>query len=223
MTVHSCYIHQNTLVLEPHIPDLTTPSGLCDFMALGNLCVLGTILERQSYVGDMDPNVVKECLVARWHYEQIRLWFHRQYTITVGGTMVMPSSVFGWSLVKFMAGLVNQKYLYVEDVPEVPGCSAKELNRRVVALLRSEFPELELAFTNLLDGDHEKLSWDGPEMEIKVREADDDLAEAMDFDDFVLFPEEDELNSGDNMPTSSLRENKCKRADMEGEKSQLLT
>jgi len=137
--------------------------------------------------------------------------------------MVMPSSVFSRSLVEFMAGLIDQKYLYVEDVPEVAGCLAKELNRRVVALLRSEFPELKLAFTNLLDGDHDKLSWDGPEMEIKVREADDDLAEAMDFDDFVLFPEEDELDSGDDMPTSSLREHKRKRGDMEGEKSQLLT
>ena len=90
----------------------------------------------------MDPNVVEECLVARWHYEQIRLWFHRQYTITVGGTMVMPSSVFSRSLVEFMAGLVDQKYLYVEDVLEVAGCLAKELNRRVVTLLRSEFLEL---------------------------------------------------------------------------------
>ena len=113
--------------------------------------------------------------------------------------MVMPSSVFSRSLVEFMAGLVDQKYLYVEDVPEVAGCSAKELNCRVVALLRSEFPELKLAFTNLLDGDHKKLSWDGPKMEIKVCEADDDLAKTMDFDDFVLFPEEDELDSRDDL------------------------
>jgi hypothetical protein len=66
------------------------------------------------------------------------------------------------------------------------------------------------------------LSWDGPQIEIKPREADDDLAETTDFDDFVLFPEEDDLDSKDNLPTSLLRGNKRKRGEVEGEKSQLL-
>jgi hypothetical protein len=196
-------------------------------MALGNICTLGTILERRSYVTDMAPIVVEECLVARWHYKQIRLWFQRQYAITVGGTMVMPSSVFSRSLVEFMAGVVDHKYLYVSEVPEIEGCSAEVVNRRVLNLILSDYPELEPAFTDLLEVNHHRWSWVGPEIEIRRREEDDDLAEAMEFEDFVLFPEEDELDSdGDSSESQDRRttsgQKKRKRGNTQGEKSHWL-
>ena len=75
-------------MMEPHVPDVTTPAGLCDLMAVGNLCELGTILDRESYLEEPTADNVEEALVARWRYQQIALWFNRKYTVKIGESLV---------------------------------------------------------------------------------------------------------------------------------------
>src|ERR1700675_4285611 len=120
-----------TSVSEPHIPDITTHTRLCDLMALGNLCILSLILDRQSYKNGLTKEEVDEGKEARWHYEQLQMWFSKHYTITIGDWKVRPWSVFDRSLVEFAAAVVNQKYIYVDEAPIGEGCSDSEGNPRV--------------------------------------------------------------------------------------------
>src|ERR1700675_827013 len=132
-----------TSVSEPHIPDITTHTGLCDLMALGNLCILSLILDWRSYKNGLTKEEVDECKAARWHYEQMQMSFSKCYTITIGDSKVRPWSVFDRSLVEFAAAVVNQKYIYVDEAPIVEGCSASEVNSCVWDFVKESYSELE--------------------------------------------------------------------------------
>jgi hypothetical protein len=194
-------------------------------MALGNFCELGLILDRESYKREMGPEEVEECQVARWHYRQIQLWFVSKYSISVGESSVMPSSVFRRSLVEFVAAIVDHKYLYVDEVPVVEGCTATELNLRAWGFVEAEYPELGIAFTNLLAEEHRSFSWTGPDLKISQRQPDDDLTEALDFEDFTLFPpdhtldpesDEEELSSASSLSVPLRTYGKRKAAPVTG-------
>jgi len=60
-----------TGVDEWHVPDVCTPSGLLDLIALGNLCELGVLIQRETYSGWVEPEMLEETLVARQQYRKI--------------------------------------------------------------------------------------------------------------------------------------------------------
>jgi len=185
-------VFNKKLVLGTHVPDIMTQAGLCDIIALGNICELGQLLQREFYVGDISAEEMEECTVARWHYRQFQLWFSIHYSMSVGETLIAPLSVFRRSLVEFMAAVVNHKYFHVDEVPPVEGCSDMELNVRVRDQLESEYPELVDCFTDLMAKCHTRFAWSGPAMEIRERQSEDELRESLDFEDFKFFSSNDD-------------------------------
>jgi hypothetical protein len=174
------------------VPDIMTQAGLCDIIALGNLCELGQLLHWEFYVGEVSAEEMEECTVAWWHYHQFQLWFSTHYSISVGETLITPLSVFQCSLVEFMAAVVNHKYFYVDQVPPVEGCLDMELNVRVRDHLESEYPELVDCLTDLMAKCHTHFAWSGPAMKIRECQSDDELQESLDFEDFNFFSSNDD-------------------------------
>jgi hypothetical protein len=200
--------------MEAHVPDVKTQEGLCDMIALGNFCELGTILDRLSYTKQMDAKDIEECEVARWHYHQFQVWFCKNYTLSVGGTLVRPKLVFHRSLVEFATALVDHKYVHVDEVPLVECCSALELNKRVANFIESEHSELSDCFDRLMTTGHRNFFWGGKTMKIRVRRPDDDLKETGDFDDFEVFAPEDS-ESEDEDVTMGMPEDGQERSSSE--------
>jgi hypothetical protein len=201
---HFYAIFTITSVMDPHFPNIKTQAGLCDIMALGNLCELGTILDRRSYRMDLDFAEVEEFAMARWHYRQFKAWFTDKYKVKVKKALVNPMSVFRRSLVEFMAALVQYKYLYVDKVEAVQGCSALEFNKRVLAFINSEHLELVDAFSRMINDGHGYFTWTGPAMRIKKRKRDDHLKEIIDFEDFRLFQSEASPLDGESVVDQDL-------------------
>jgi hypothetical protein len=174
--------------MNPHFPDMKTQAGLCDVMALGNICELGTLLDRLSYCSKVGPEEEEECAMARWHYRQVKIWFADKYKIRVKDYFVHPMSVFRRSLVAFMAALVESKYLRADQAPEV---QALELKKRVLGFINLDHPELAGAFSRMMDKGGGHFAWAGPSMRIKRRKRAEELVELLDFEDFPLFPSQE--------------------------------
>ena len=47
-----------------HVVDITSKEGLCDLMAVGNVCELGTIFQRDGYEHGRDPAMLAETRCA---------------------------------------------------------------------------------------------------------------------------------------------------------------
>lgn len=181
------------------MPDITTQAGLCDIMALGNVCELGKILERASYLGKLDEDYAEECETAGWHYRQFQRWFADNYAIMVGDTLIDPMSVFQRSLVQFALAAENQRYIYNDEYP-VEGCSGFILAHRILSFMELEREELTECFNNLLftvgGGPHDHaFCWTGPAFTIRPRQETDASKETREFEDFQLFGAESSESS----------------------------
>jgi hypothetical protein len=190
--------------ITPHVPDVTTFSGLCDVMALGNLCELGVFLQRRFYTeDDLDPAVLEECLAASWRYRQFQVWFHCNHTIIVDGEHVQPLAVFRRSLLEFMAAVSSYEFQMGEEAPAVHNLTAQSLLDVFTTFFEHEYPELLKTWTRL-SGTHPSLFyWTGPTFEVKLRKDTGIVAERIDFKDFQLYGgSEGEMKSvKDNAPT----------------------
>ena len=60
-------------VVDAHLPDVTTFTGLCDVMMVGNLCEFGVLMQRRFYEGgDISEDDIEETRMARWRYRQFQ-------------------------------------------------------------------------------------------------------------------------------------------------------
>ena len=172
--------------MSVHVPDLMTFQGLCNMMALGNLCSLGAILERPYYTGQILEEELQECWVAHWHYLQLCLWFSKNHTIKVEGRFVAPKSIFQRSLVEFMAAVVTEKKMAEEDAPVIPGCSSDDILRCLETFIMAEDEDLLKPFKTLMEQGHHYLDWSSGQFEIETRHPDDAVVESLNFTDFIL-------------------------------------
>lgn len=176
-----------TSVIAQHVPDVSTFSGLCDFMALGNVCEIGVFLQRRFYTeNDLDPMDLEECHSARFRYRQFQLWFSSKYTILIDGEHVTPFAVFRRSLVEFMAAVSFYKYRMEEEVPVVPNLTSETLLQAFLEFFKSEYPELLVTFKQLTKKNHSFFYWTGPRFEVKLRNG-EGTVEQFDFKDFQLY------------------------------------
>jgi hypothetical protein len=168
------------------VPDVTTYSGLCDMMLLGNVCELGVFMQRRFYDGgNLTEEDIEECAMARWRYRQFQTWFQSAHVLVVNGKSYEPIAAFRRSLVGFMAALCRHKYKFDGDVPHHPKFTARHMLHVFGRFLMLEYPELLGRWKMVCRQPESKVFyWDGPMFEVKLRCEDGEETEVLeDFDD----------------------------------------
>jgi hypothetical protein len=179
-------------VIAQHVPDISTFSGLCDIMALGNVCELGVLFQRGFYEAkDLDPMVLEECASARWRYRQFQTSFTRKYTIIIDGEHITPHTVFHHSLLEFMAAITCHELWMGKQVSAVPNLTSKTLVQVFTEFIALEYPELLMALQQLIGQHHSFFYWTGPRFEVELRKAEGPVVEQMDFKDIQLYSRKD--------------------------------
>lgn len=158
---------------EPHVPNITTVSGLMDILAIGNLLEIAQIIDRRWYEGGIDPVEATEMAVARWRYRKLQTYFAKRYVVEVGGHIISTLSIFRRSLVEFAAAVVVYKREKYDVAPEELGGSAIEMEADMKDLFRSNHPELLPCLERLIKEDAQYLYWTGPSITIRRRGLDD--------------------------------------------------
>jgi hypothetical protein len=175
---------------DPHCPKISTPAGLMDVIAVGNLLECGQVLDRRNYtkVG-IHWAEQGEMAMARWRYRMLQTIFARHYIVTVDGKPIHPISVFRRSLVEFAAAIVVYKKTRAHHFVKVDGCNAARLEEKMKSVFSANHPELVPVLTRLVDEGAESLVWTGPAIEILPRTKDCEARKGeLNFSDFELYP-----------------------------------
>jgi hypothetical protein len=176
-------------VINPHVPDVTTYTGLCEMMLLGNVCELGVFMQRGFYDGG--PNMeldIEECAMARWRYRQFQTWFQSGHVLVVNGRCYEPMAAFRRSLVEFMAALCYHKYKFDGEVPHHKHFTCTHMLHVFGRFLVLEHPGLLETWKAACRRRKIKVFyWDGPKFQVRSRS--DDEAEVL--EEFENFPLQD--------------------------------
>jgi len=185
-------------VVDGHVPDVTTFSGLCDMMMLGNVCELGVLMQRRFYEGgNISEDDIEECRMARWRYRQFQTWFQSEHVLVVNGKCYEPMAAFRRSLVEFTAGVCRHKYKFNDKVPHHKNFTGSNLLQVFAKFLKLEYPEMLEAWKDV--GRQRKglvFYWNGPRFEVRLRSALGDKTGVL--DEF-----EDDSNSVGDAPGGS--------------------
>jgi hypothetical protein len=180
------FSHLERRVSNPHVPNICKREGLLDFMALGNIIELATVLDRDFYESDKHRKEKEiEISIARLRYRSFQSFFARRYQIKINGKSIHPLVIFQRSLVDLAATIV----FYMEDTkdcPRDPPDSTASLVKHRIDELFKTFPEfMSSAFERRVSQPPRFLHWTGPEFEIlPIVEMDPQL---LDFEDFPLY------------------------------------
>jgi hypothetical protein len=197
---------------EPHVPNITTVSGLMDIMAIGNLLELAQVIDRRWYGDGIDPAEGTEMAIARWRYRKLQTYFAKRYVVEVGGNSISPLSIFRRSLVEFAAAVIVYKQKKSDVAPEELGGKADELRANMNDLFRSNHPELLPCLERLVKNEAQHLYWTGPSITIRRRTLDDIYSrnsqavkgnKTLDFQDCQIFPSIDE--DSDDFPMENVQ------------------
>jgi hypothetical protein len=176
----------------PHVPNISTVSGLMDTMALGNLMECAQVLDHRFYSkpGKLPFHWMEqqEMATARSRYRKLTARFTSDYVTIVGGRSIWPSSIFRRSLVEFAAAIVVYKQDMTDIAPKVTGCTAITVLEDMIAMFTTNYPELLPCFHRLIEERVEFLHWTGPPITIRTRTANDlPSGDSFDFEDRPIY------------------------------------
>lgn len=184
---------------NPHVPDMTTTTGLMDIMAIGNLLELAHVIDRRAYKKGIHWTEQPELGIARWSYHKLQVYFAKRYVTIVGGKSVSPLSLFRRSFVEFAAAVtVYKRRAYTINCPKVEGCTKYAMEKKMIALFQSNYLELLPALRKLVDEEWQFMYWTGPSITVRAREKNDHIQRRkkvdpmkhmlqLDFDDRMIF------------------------------------
>lgn len=206
-------------VISAHVPDITTFSGLCDMMLLGNICELGVLLQRRFYEGGgkIEDTDLEECRMAGWRYRQFQTWFQSTHVLVVKGRCYEPLAAFRWSLIQFTAAVCWHKYRYNEAVPHHPNFLSQTLLSVLDEFFRLEYPELLPRWQQVYAEKTQELHWNGPKFDIRLR-TDVDREVLMEFEDFPLSMKNEVENEADESESQDHGEGADRSQQNQGKK-----
>jgi len=195
---------------NPHVPDITTTTGLMDVMAIGNLLELAHVIDRRAYKKEIHWTEQPEMGIARWSYRKLQVFFAKRYVTMVGEKSVSPLSVFRRSLVEFAAAvMVYKRSVNGMNIPKVEGCTRYQMEKKMLALFESNYPELVPTLHGLVEQEWQFLYWTGPAITIRPRDKGDRMRRTkkierikyirqLDFDDRAIFLPVDKDEAADD-------------------------
>ena len=110
-------------------------------MAVGNLLMLGHLVDKRFYNKTLPKEYMEESNVARFHYTQLRKHFAQNYSVKVDGQLVSPSAIFRRSFIKFAASLVMYKWWAYDEKTDGTACTPQLFEHHVEKMIREEYPE----------------------------------------------------------------------------------
>jgi hypothetical protein len=181
---------------DPHIPDMSTQSGLMNIIALGNLLELSQVLDRCSYyTGDgIHWKEKHEIALARQRYRFFQDWFTRTHETRVGGETISALCIFRRCLVEFAAAVIvykEREWAKAQIWDPLMNCTPAAIRARITSLFESNFPELCAPLQELVAKKAAFLYWTGPPITITPIELDAPVIcltpRLTDFVDFPLY------------------------------------
>lgn len=188
---------------NPHIPKVSTQSGLMDIIAVGILLELSQVLDRRSYytAHGIHWREQHEIALARHCYRAFQSWFTDNHRTTVGGKSISPIHIFHRCLVEFAAAVIVYKQAEWAKTPRrgsLKKCTAESVQEKTKHVFQSNFPELLPCLQKLVKDKVEFLYWTGPPITILctgTRPKKD--MQLRDFEDRPIYLDED-LGSDNN-------------------------
>jgi len=184
---------------DPHIPNISTVSGLMDIMAFGNLLELAQVLDRRRYQNEVEVHWLEapEMGIGRWRYRKLQTYFAKRYVTEVGGKIICPTSIFRRSLVEFAAAVVLYKKKRAYKAPKGYGGTPAQVQQKMFLLFQENYPELLGCLKRMIaKGDTQCLYWTGPSITIRRRTKHDcypanghpnQVQQQLDFDNVQIF------------------------------------
>jgi hypothetical protein len=171
---------------DHHVPDISTPEGLHDLMALGNLMELGRVVDRRTYTSKgIDRKEGAEIIAARRWYRIIQIIVARKFQFYVGGKLMNVASVFKRSLLEFAAGIITYKRQL--DATQDGFFSLPAVMKEMKNFVRHNYPELMACYDQLVTIRHKHLAWSAEAITIKPRANLDSRKEHFNFEDLDLY------------------------------------
>jgi hypothetical protein len=186
---------------DHHTPDISTPDGLHDFMALGNLMELGRVLDRRTYT---DKGISKkegaEIIAGRRWFRTLQTMIACKFQICVGGRPMNTASVFKRSLVEFAAAILSYKREI--DMPQEERLfHSTSVEKEMKKFFRLNYPELVGCWERLISERFKHLSWSGENIQIAPRRNLDSWNEYYNFNDLKLYDIEQEAELSTHLET----------------------
>lgn len=163
---------RSAAVTDAHVPNIATPDGLLDIIAVGCVLEFASVLSRERYKTGYDENSdeaiagsVQACH-ARSRFRVIMKTFATRYTTIISGQIIHPSYIWNKLLVQFGAALVT--YMKKQDtvVPKSTGINPKTITQAVRKHLATDHPHLLSPFRVELKKKPTALTWNGPIIEV---------------------------------------------------------
>lgn len=110
-------------------------------MALGNLLMLGHLLDKRFYNDTLPKEYMEESNVARFRYTLLQKHFATNYSVKVNGQLVSPFAIFRRSFIKFAASLVVYKWRAYDEKTDGTACTPQLFERHVEKMIQEEYPE----------------------------------------------------------------------------------
>lgn len=177
---------------NPHIPKATTPSGLMDIIALGNLLEFSQVLDRRSYytADGIHWQEQHEIAMARHRYRAFQSWFAAKHDTAVGGKSISAICIFHRCLVEFAAAIIVYKQATWAKTPRrglLRKCTAEAVQEKIIHVFQSNFPELLPCLRKLVEDKVEFLYWTGPPLSIQYNDVRRRDPKLRDFEDRPIY------------------------------------
>jgi hypothetical protein len=156
-------------VVHPHTPNVSTPEGFLDFIAVGTLLQMGYLLNRKYYKNDFTQEEADEDAASRLAFLKYMAKFGDGYGISIQGTPVPIMALVDYALVIFAAGAVRLKARVHKGVPNVEGCSFLRFRKAVESFMEQQFAGMTAYYQTVLRKDIPFL-WTHPDIEIAARD-----------------------------------------------------
>jgi hypothetical protein len=196
---------------NPHIPKATTPSGLMDIIALGNLLEFSQVLDRRSYytADGIHWQEQHEIAMARQCYRWFQSWFVAKHDTTVGGKRISALCIFHRCLVEFAAAIIVYKRAEWAKTPRrglLRKCTAEIVQEKIVHVFDLNFPELLPCLRKLVEDKAEFLYWTGPPLSIHYNGGQRTDPQLRDFEDRPIYLEDADEGMGNGDGNSKGKE-----------------
>lgn len=167
--------HLSFTVKHAHVPDMRTPEGLADVLALGCVLEFATPLRRDRYGRGYDASSdavardLEEENLARTWFRVIMKTFATKYFLVIKGAIIHASYIWEYVLVGFAAAVVTHMHNKMAAVELEEGRTAETVSDAFSWHLGQDYPHLVQPFMTALADTPARtsLTWNGPPIEIK--------------------------------------------------------
>lgn len=158
--------------MQPHTPNISSPEGFLDVIAVGTLLQMGYLLNRKYYKNNFTQEEANEDAASRLAFLKFIAKFGDVYRISIQGTPVPIMALVDYALVIFAAGVVRLKARVHKGVPKVEGCSFVRFREAVESFMEEQFAGMTDYYQTVLRKDIPFL-WTHSDIQIAPRHCGD--------------------------------------------------